>query len=159
MTATDETAFSELLQHPSDTIARLREARHRALRLRRRGSDDLILTLADRAEQDAEVVTIATRVLAAVLRNPVVRSQAGLDMLRDVFPWVRFLPAEDLQEFVTELVEVFTASAEFDNPAPVVQMVTEWRSTAEVYADPELAERLGRATSNDHGPVPAPSVA
>ncbi|MEQ7127225.1 hypothetical protein ABN034_22130 [Actinopolymorpha sp. B11F2] len=156
MGAIDEAAFSELVNHPVDTVARLRETRRRALLLRRRGDEDLVLTLAARAEQDAEVVSTAARLLAAVLRNPVTRSQLGLDLMREVFPWVRFLPADDLGEFVAELTEVFEASADLDNPAPVVQAIAEWRATAEVHADPDLAAVLLRGTTGDFGPIPAP---
>jgi hypothetical protein len=35
-------------------------------------------------------------------------------------------------------------------------MITEWRHTAEVHADPELLAALTR-DSEDHGPVPPPS--
>ncbi|HEY8457844.1 MAG TPA: hypothetical protein VIL34_19785 [Actinopolymorphaceae bacterium] len=32
-----------------------------------------------------------------------------------------------------------------------------WKSTAEVYADPEIAEVLRRGVTGDYGPVPKPS--
>jgi hypothetical protein len=42
---------------------------------------------------------------------------------------------------------------------PVVQMITEWRNTAQVYADPELLEILRSQTIEDGGDVPAPASA
>jgi len=39
--------------------------------------------------------------------------------------------------------------------APVVQLITEWRHTAEVHADPALVAILTQDLG-DFGPVPAP---
>ncbi|GAB3282127.1 DUF6247 family protein [Parasphingorhabdus pacifica] len=81
-----------------------------------------------------------------------------VDVVPEAFPWVRFLPAEDVRAFVVELVEILRAADSIDNHAPVVQVITEWRHTAEAHADPELAAQLtGEAT--DHGPATIPPSA
>ena len=67
-----------------------------------------------------------------------------------------FLPEEDFEVFVTELVRVSRGAAELGNLAPVAVLLTQWRHSAEVYADPVLLEILTREPDGDLGPVPAP---
>ena len=75
----------------------------------------------------------------------------------DAFPWVRFLPTEDVRAFVLELVDTLRAADALQNFAPVVQVITEWQHTAEVHADPELAARV-RRSDDDYGMVPEPAL-
>ncbi|WP_020574246.1 hypothetical protein [Actinopolymorpha alba] len=154
--ADEEVTFSELVQRSVDTVARLNGSRRRALRVTRRDAEDLVLTTAARAEQDAEVVATAVRMLSAILRSPVLTSQLLLDLMRQTFPWIKFLPVEVLEEFIADLTETFEAAAALDNTAPVAQTISAWKATAEVYADPEIATALLRGTTGDHGPVPEP---
>jgi hypothetical protein len=152
-----EVTFTDLLQRPTETVEKLKQSRSRALRVHRRGTeDDLILTTAARATQDGELIDVAIRLLRAIMSSPVMRSTHLLDVLPQVFPWTRFLPADDRVEFARELIDVMSASADIDSPTPVLQVITEWRNTAQVYADPELLEILRSQAIEDIGDVPAP---
>lgn len=151
----EEVNFSELIQRPKETVARLGMSRTHALRLNRRGQDeDLVLTTAARADQDDQMARVATGLLLGVMKNPVARSTYLLDVLRTAFPWVRFLLADDLATFAEELIEVLDAAEELDSPAAVLQVIAEWRHTAEIYSDPELLAALRSTTIEDHGIVP-----
>jgi hypothetical protein len=77
-----------------------------------------------------------------------------------VFAWTRFLPADAVDEFLAELVDVARASAEIRNLRPVAQLIIEWQHTAEIHADPELYSILTRERSSedDFGPVEVPVV-
>ncbi|WP_234421976.1 MULTISPECIES: hypothetical protein [unclassified Streptomyces] len=46
-----------------------------------------------------------------------------------------------------------------DNLAPIALLLTQWRHSAEVYADPALLAILTRDHEGDLGPVPAPGTA
>jgi hypothetical protein len=59
------------------------------------------------------------------------------EALPTVVPWVRFLPAEDVEMMVAEFIATVQAACAIGNTAPVSQVLTEWRHTAEVHADPE----------------------
>lgn len=112
---------------------------------------------ASRAEQEDQLVDVTTKLFAAMMRT-----EDGSRLVRaalpTVFPWVRFLPAQDAEDFAQELVEIARAADALDNPAPLAQLITEWRHTAEVHADPVLHEILSRP-SEDHGPVTEPRSA
>lgn len=155
-----EVNFSDLLQRPNETVAMLKSSRGRALRVHRRGSeDDLVLTTAARASQDGELIEVAARMLRAVMGNPAVRSHHLLEILPVAFPWIRFLTADDRVAFAQELVDVMDASEDLGSPAPVLQLITEWRHTAQIYADPELLAALRSEPVGDFGAVPEPPSA
>lgn len=152
-----EVTFSDLLQRPKETVEKLKSSRSRALRVHRRGvEDDLILTTVSRATQDEELVDVAARLLRAIMSNPVLRSRHLLDILPEVFPWIRFLTADDQMTFVQELIEVMDASEEVGTPAPFLQLIAEWRHTAQIYADPELLAILRSKDTSNFGVVPEP---
>jgi len=144
--------FSELLRQPVETADRL--FRVRAVRLRRRDAADLVLMSADRAEAEAEVLDMTSRLLAGVARH-----DPGLvrEVLPDALPWVRFLPVADIDAMADELVSTTEAAAAIGNTATVSQLLIEWRHTAEIHADPELYRALTAQPLDDFGPVPRPS--
>jgi hypothetical protein len=57
----------------------------------------------------------------------------------------------------TEFVETAEAAAAVGNTAAVSQLLTEWRHTAEVHADPDLHRVLAAPSSDDFGAVPRPA--
>jgi hypothetical protein len=154
-----EVNFSELINKPRRTLAMLTgpEARVMALRLARRDDVDLVVMTADRYGQERSLITALSRLLTELLRSG--SDELALDLVRRVlpaaYPWIRFLPAQDGDEFVKEFAEVLQAAESIDNLAPVAQLVTEWRHTAEIHADPELAATLLQ-DAEDFGPVPEP---
>jgi hypothetical protein len=148
----DDVPFSELLHHPAATAERLDAVR--ALRLRRRDAGDLALMRIEQLERDESVVEFTTRLLAGLVKSENVAVIRRL--LPDAVPWVTFLPEADVDAFVNELVTVAQGAAELGNLAPVAVLLTQWRHSAEVYADPVLLEILTREPEGDLGPVPAP---
>lgn len=52
------------------------------------------------------------------------------------YAWVRHLPPEDLDDFVTEIVETTKAGKD------LTPVLAAWKATAEVHANPELRESL-----------------
>ncbi|GAB4060261.1 hypothetical protein [Catellatospora paridis] len=146
--------FSELLREPSATADRL--SRVRAVRLRRRDADDLVLMTAARAEQEGQVIDMTARLLAEIAhRDP----QVIAEVLPRVLPWVRFLPLPAVDEFAQEFVATAGAASALGNMAAVSVLLTAWRHTAEAYSDPDLHTILAGETSGDYGPVPVPEAA
>lgn len=148
----EDVPFSELLHHPAATAGRL-DTVH-ALRLRRRDADDLALMRVEQLEQDRTVVAFAAHLLAGLARS------GDVDVLRrllpEALPWVTFLPTSDFDAFVAELVTVARGAADLANLAPIAVLLTQWRHSAEIYADPALLEILTREPEGDLGPVGAP---
>ncbi|GAA3271576.1 hypothetical protein Dvina_45335 [Dactylosporangium vinaceum] len=144
--------FSELLRQPAETAERLTRAR--AVRLRRRDAADLVLMSAERADAEAEVIDLSSRLLAGVAsRDP------GLlrELLPSALPWVRFLPPADVDAMAAEFVSTTEAAAAIGNTAAVSQLLVEWRHTAEIHADPDLYRALTAQPLEDFGPVPRPA--
>ena len=146
--------FSDLLRHTSETTERLN--RTRAVRLRRRDAADLVLMSADRADAEAELVEVASQLLAQLVRvSPDLVSRA----LPLALPWVRFLPPADVATLAAEFVSTAEAAAALGNTAAVSQLLIEWRHTAEVHADPELHRALTARQLGDFGAVSRPPAA
>jgi hypothetical protein len=153
-----EVNLSELLNKPKATLARL--ATSRRLVLHRRDAEDLVITTADRAAADTAVVRDTTRLFRAMARESPMVMALAVQVLPDIFPWVRHLPEESHKEFAEEWLATLTAAGELDNGAAVETVVAAWQHTAEVYADPELFAILtgDHDEDSDFGPVPPPEV-
>ena len=151
---TTEIPFSQLIQQPKATMAKLEASPRRRLRLDRRDGEDLILESASRAEAEDEALSMASRLFVSL-----VKSDDGARMLllslADVFPWVRFLPQDDVRAFLVELVETLRAAASVGNVAAVEPVVAAWKATAEILSDPELLKAATAALDGtDYGEVP-----
>jgi hypothetical protein len=154
MSVTEEIPFSQLVQHPKDTMAKLEENPRRRIRLDRRDGEDLILESAARADAEDEALTMASRMFISLMKHDP-GARALLLSLADVFPWVRFLPREDVQAFLMELVETMNACAELGNVAALAPVIAAWQGTAEIYSDPELLKRATEPLDGgDYGEVP-----
>ena len=155
----DVVPFSDLQLRGKATVeAWLRESANRVLVVRRRDAEDLVLTTASRAAQAREASSVTSRISVALMhRDPHVRELVA-DVVPEVFPWVAFLPDDEVGEFVAELVSTMKAAESIDNPAPVAQVIDAWRHTAEVLADPERAAVLSAPSDGDFGSVQAPEV-
>lgn len=146
-----ERPFSEFLRQPNEVVADLVD--HDVV-LRRRNAPALRLSEAGREEERDE----AFDALARLLRNLLVHRPAGLETTIDeTFPWATFLPRQDRRLFIDELTQTLLAVSTINNFAPVGQLLREWKSTAEVHADPGLARRLRRRLDAAGDSVPAPA--
>ncbi|WP_024445144.1 hypothetical protein [Mycolicibacterium iranicum] len=155
----DVVSFSELQLRGKATVeAWLQKSVNRALVVRRRDAEDLVLTTASRARQAREASSVTSRLFVALMQHdPHVRDLVT-DVVPQVFPWVAFLSREEVREFVVDLVSTMKAADSIDNPAPVAQVIDAWRHTAEVLADPELAAVLSGSSDGDFGAVPEPGA-
>ncbi|MEU4581232.1 hypothetical protein AB0F92_03930 [Kitasatospora aureofaciens] len=153
--AYEDVPFSELLHRPAATTRRLDAVR--ALRLRRRDAGDLALMRIEQMERDATVVDFTSRLLAGLVRTE------NIDALRqalpEALPWVTFLPEGDVDTLLTELVDTARGAVALDNLAPIALLLTQWKHSAEIYADPALYAVLTREPDGDFGPVPMPEAA
>ncbi|MGW0394085.1 hypothetical protein ACWDYJ_25025 [Streptomyces sp. NPDC003042] len=64
--------------------------------------------------------------------------------LPEALPWTTFLPAEDIDTLLSELVDTARGAVALDNLAPIALLLTQWRHSAEIYADPALLAILTR---------------
>lgn len=158
MTVTAEANLSDLLNKPKKTLELLET--NRQIRLRRRDAEDLVLTTAERAEQNATAMRTMSRLFNEMMRrDPMVLTMA-VQVLPAVFPWVRYLDEDEQKEFAAEWLAALSSGSAMGNTAAVEVVVAAWQHTAEIYADPELYARLSEPLDDaDYGPARPPEVA
>jgi len=152
-----EVQWSELQRDPKSVAAL---ADNGDVRVRRRDGAALLLTRVDRASAAADGAVHAARALRNLLVHlPREAREAAARSLADEFPWVDALPESDRHQFVADFARAFHASAELGQWSLLDQTIREWRGTAAVHADRELAASLAEPidAADDFGPVPRPT--
>jgi hypothetical protein len=81
------------------------------------------------------------------------------EVVPDALPWTTFLPGDDMETFLGELIATARGAVALDNLAPIAVLLTQWRHTAEVHADPRLLALPTREPEGDLGPVTVPAAA
>ncbi|NLU67188.1 prevent-host-death family protein [Streptomyces sp. HNM0574] len=152
--STPTVSFSELSKNSKQVAAAVDRAQR--VHVTRRDGEDMFLTTARHDQQREETAEVTARLFAALIGNDE-GARAILLALPAVFPWTRHLSSEEVREFVVELVDATHDAAELDVHTNLHRVITEWRATARVLADPELTAQLTRPLpGDDHGEVPAP---
>jgi hypothetical protein len=154
MTAIIEVPFSNLVQQPKETVARLEHSRGRRLKLERRDGNDLILESAERAEARDDALRVTGSLFFHLMQSDE-GTRAVLMAMPSVFPWVRFLPTDDVRVFLVELIDTLHACADLGNLAALTPVIAAWQATAEIYSDPELRKAAAETLDGtDYGEVP-----
>lgn len=146
------TTFTQFLRHPNDVIDQLGEG---DVILRRRGEEDLRLSVASQVTAMSDGLAALGRLLVDALSDQTVLERIAA---RTPLPWLRFLPEHEREVFFRELFECVEASGEVGTFAPVARLLDEWQATAAVYADPRLAASLRRSHPGDGSIVQRPAL-
>lgn len=64
------------------------------------------------------------------------------DALASTLPWVAFLPDEDRAAFASDAAETLRACVSIGRYTAFATLIEDWRNTAEIWSDPELARSL-----------------
>lgn|SRR5262245_48404611 len=146
-----EVQWSDLQRDPK-SVADLAEAGD--VRVRRRDGVNLLLIREDRASAAGAGALTAARALRNLITH--MPLEVFAESLLDEFPWIRYLPAQEVQEFCRDFVRGALAAAELGQWDVLEQTVREWKATASIHADPVLSEKLRGPLNDDLGPVPSP---
>lgn len=122
--------------------------------LSQRGGEPLLLSSLRRREGDRHAVAALAHLLAHALKNQDLVTVLTASLV-DEYPWLEFLPEHERAAFLGEFFRVLRASATVDRFTAFDQMIEAWKSTAEIYADPELLARL-RQPGDDATVAPSP---
>jgi hypothetical protein len=149
MSIANEYTLTDLLRSPNVVT----EAADRASQLiiHRRNAPDLLLMRADRQHWDFDGAAGTGKLLAVLLGH--LTSSDALDAIGTAMPWANYLSEEGRAAFASELAQALAASAELSSFAPVGQMLAEWKATAAIQADPDLADALSRPIEEPTGGI------
>jgi hypothetical protein len=128
--------FSDLIRKQTSVFPALDDA---DVILERRDAENLVLSRSERFEAKETATRLLARTLAIIARSN--RSLAE-EVFAEELPWLKWLPETGRTEAVTELLDQLIAGADTGLFIPFARDLIAWRSTAEIYAQPELARRL-----------------
>lgn len=129
-------AYSAFLRGTSQVLPSLADA---DVILERRGEENLVLSRVERFDAVATGLRFAARSLAILARR---HRDLAEEALAEELPWLTWLPAEERPACVRELLGDLLAGAETGLLVPFARNLASWRSTAEAWADPQLARDL-----------------
>ncbi|GAA3377939.1 hypothetical protein GCM10020367_55580 [Streptomyces sannanensis] len=129
-------SYSAFLRGPAKVLPSLDDA---DVILERRDEENLVLMRAERFEATADSLRVAARALAVLARRD---RDLAQELLAQELPWMHWLPAEERAECVRELLADLAAGAETGLLLPFARNLASWRTTAEVWSDPQLAHEL-----------------
>lgn len=133
-----EHTFTHMLRNSGDVLA---EVEHRDVVLRRRDGEDLFLGLRSREASVRDALGMLARLLLAASVDPKTR-QSVAGALSASLPWTTFLPEDERSEFFDALASTAAGCVEVDTFEPLAHLLEGWRATADVHANPELAQLL-----------------
>lgn len=152
---TVERTFTDMLRCSGDV---LRDTEHQDVVLRRRDGADVMLVDLEREQGLRRSLSDAAAIIASLANAPEQVLGLMVEVLPTAIPWTGFLPTEERLAFMHEFATTASASLAAEVFEPLAQVEREWRATAAVYADPELAAVLMRPADEDLGPVERPNV-
>ena len=93
-------------------------------------------------------MAIADQVLVGKMSSlPRTNGQMSLFDLPQSFGWVRYFSAEEIAEFFSELFEALNKSQQNGNFSDVTEVLGNWKATADIKADPEVAAAVEQGRS------------
>ena len=129
-------SYSTFLRGPSEVLPSLD---HADVILERRDQENLVLMREERFTASLAGLRLAARSLAVLAQR---HEALAEELLVEELPWLRWLPEEERPICVRELLADLRAGAETGLLLPFARDVASWRSTAEAWADPDLAREL-----------------
>ncbi|WP_322759962.1 hypothetical protein [Frankia sp. Cr2] len=147
-------SFSDLSKNSKRVVDTVERAQR--VQVTRRDGENLYLTTEHHDRQREETADVTARLFTALIGNDE-GARAVLLALPEVFPWSRHLSADEIREFLADLVNATRDVAELDIHSHLHRVIVEWRATARILADPELTAALtAPLPDEDHGEVYAP---
>jgi len=138
--------YSTFLRSPSEVIAALETS---DVELERRDAQNVVLIRSDRFAATRTGMAAAAHVLRMLARRD---PDLAAELFEEEFAWMHWLPEAERHHCVADLLVNLDAGADTGSLVPFALAVAAWRSTAEVWSDPNLAQRL-RGPLDGDGPV------
>jgi hypothetical protein len=120
--------FTDLLRTPKQVVERTGSG---AVRITRHGSDDLVLVRADDFDHQQAGIALAGR----LVRRFVACDGDWERVLVAEFAWARLLSVDELKQFAAQVDGLLWAAVDLGRYAMLLEVLTRWQGTAEVYAD------------------------
>lgn len=134
--AVTEVSYSSFLRGPTEVLPALE---HGDVQLDRRDGEPLVMTRAHRYRSWMQGMALSSRVIRHLLKED---PDLAERLLADELPWLQWLPSGEQTDCLSDILTQLAAGAETGTFEPFARAIAEWKHTAEVWADPQLAKRF-----------------
>lgn len=107
----------------------------------RAGRPAWVLESEHRVRATAEATEYVSAALAALVHDDALVDRFA-SALAAALPWVAFLPESDRRQLALEAADTLRACASISRYTAFAGLIEDWRNTAEVWSDPDLAAAL-----------------
>jgi hypothetical protein len=135
--------YSSFLRSPAQVLPSLD---HTDVMLEHRDEENLVLMREERFEAILSGMRLAARSLALLADR---HRPLAEEALSEELPWLHWLPESEQHSCVRELLTELIAGAETGLLLPFARSFASWRSTAEAWADPQVAKELQAPFAGD----------
>ncbi len=145
--------YSTFLRGPNEVLPRLATG---DVVLERRDDENVILSSYERFLARRDGMAFAARLLGDLARE---QREVVVALLERELPWMRWLPREEREQCVEDLMGEFEAGAHTGVLEPFVRSAKAWQATAEIWSDPDLVKRFTEPMPGDGPEIERPSAA
>lgn len=133
--------MSKFIQHYNKHLSEAEEAGEDIVLPQRAGRKTWVMVTENRVRDTQAANEYLAAALSALVHDPVLAERFP-DALASSLPWVSFLPEDDRKVFAVEADETLRACASLGRYTAFASLIEDWRSTAEIWSDSELARSL-----------------
>ena len=133
--------MSRFIQNYNQHLAEAERTDDMLVLQQRAGRPAWVLETEDRMRATAEATDFLSAALVALVHDKALVNGFAAALVT-ALPWVAFLPEQDREGFVTEAADTLRACASIGRFTAFVDLVEDWRNTAEVWSDRALAASL-----------------
>jgi hypothetical protein len=133
--------MSRFIQHYNQHLAEAERTDNALILQQRAGRPAWVLETEERVRATAEATDFLSAALVALVHDEILVDRFA-SALAAGLPWVAFLPDRDREMFVTEAAETLRACASIGRFTAFAILIDDWRNTASIWSDPNLAASL-----------------
>lgn len=133
--------MSRFIQNYNQHLAEAEQTDDVLVLQQRAGRPAWVLETEVRVRATAEATDFLSAALAALVHDETLVDRFAV-ALAAALPWVTFLPDTDREAFATEVADTLRACASIGRFTAFADLIEDWRNTAEVWSDPNVAASL-----------------
>lgn len=136
--------MSRFIQNYNQHLAEAERGDDVLILQQRAGRPTWVLETESRSRATAEATDFLSAALVALAHDDDLADRFAAGLAASL-PWTAFLPEAEREAFAAEAADTLRACAALGRFTAFASLIEEWRNTAEIWSDPDLAASLAAA--------------